>query len=561
MVKNIGDVNEHGDMSMELDDLEIGTMSQADKIKAIAGDLGVEASGKGKLEKSATPESDQPDIEDPREEEDDGSTAQSGKDINKQYDYFCPTHQQFVKGNICPGNGEEHQIDDRFMVQREKDGDKKAAKQMDVEASIIRMHNHPAVRDLEKGLGDPSNMRGRMDIIKGEVGFGKATMQKSLDRGTGKADLSKEIAVKIDNLCKSVKEHVNSVKEQIGETQADRIMANIETLQKSMTAAINKGAFKLAMSGIGIVRELENSLPAPTKGKETEKGLINNYGPTDIQSSDSKKIDPKAKKELEYIKKFRDHIKDINKLVMELKGSIRTTEYARMLGKWGEFIECLDSTINSIKYFDPKSDELNKALGAEMPGHKYIRRESKPGGGYLYIYKDNKGQQFKVKQEEHDWIQGKDEAKEKSPVTMSLKDYDDSHAGTVRMLGNKFVIKPVGEKERHLNQDEFDDYLESLDYNINGRGTVIKELKKKQWAESKEKVPVTEKMEPLKLTDYDNKPAGTVKYMENKFVVNDVRDKKTFKMNEDEFDDYLEGLDYNVNGRDSVIKELKKKAK
>jgi len=273
MVKNIGDVNEHGDMSMELDDLEIGTMSQADKIKAIAGDLGVEASGKGKLEKSATPESDQPDIEDPREEEDDGSTAQSGKDINKQYDYFCPTHQQFVKGNICPGNGEEHQIDDRFMVQREKDGDKKAAKQMDVEASIIRMHNHPAVRDLEKGLGDPSNMRGRMDIIKGEVGFGKATMQKSLDRGTGKADLSKEIAVKIDNLCKSVKEHVNSVKEQIGETQADRIMANIETLQKSMTAAINKGAFKLAMSGIGIVRELENSLPAPTKGDELNKAL------------------------------------------------------------------------------------------------------------------------------------------------------------------------------------------------------------------------------------------------------------------------------------------------
>lgn len=364
-----GEVNEHGDMSMELDDLELGNMSQEDKIKAIAGDVGVESTGKGKLEKSATPESDQPDIEDPREEEDNGSTAESGKDVNEQYEYFCPAHQQFVKGNVCPGNGQPHQIDDRYMIQREKDGDKKAAKDMDVEASISRMRgNSTAIRDLEKGLEDKSNMKSRMDMIKGELGINRppVSMSKSLDKASDKGKVNEEIISKIENLCKSIQGQVANVKEQIGEEQATRMSNSIESLHKSMISAANKGAYKLVMSGIGIARELADSLPLPKQGKTTEKGIINNYGINEVKEKESSK-------ESKMTGKFKGHIKDLNKLVMDLKGDIRTTDYGRLLGKWSEFVECLDSAVSSIKWFDKKTDELSKAI----PQEKLIKKATK----------------------------------------------------------------------------------------------------------------------------------------------------------------------------------------
>jgi hypothetical protein len=81
------------------------------------------------------------DIHDDRETDDDGATATKDKDINTQYDYFCPKHQLLVTGNICPGDkvSGKHQIDDRYNVWKYgKNSTERTAKSLDGAYMLLR---------------------------------------------------------------------------------------------------------------------------------------------------------------------------------------------------------------------------------------------------------------------------------------------------------------------------------------------------------------------------------------------------------------------------------------
>ncbi len=83
--------------------------------------------------------------------DDDGATGGT-----EDYDYFCPIHNLFVKGNICPGNGKPHKLDERFMIDTDL-GKKPVAAAKSVDADTIRK------------IIDTGDRRGLLDLIKSEV--------------------------------------------------------------------------------------------------------------------------------------------------------------------------------------------------------------------------------------------------------------------------------------------------------------------------------------------------------------------------------------------------------
>lgn len=221
---------------------------------------------------------------------------------------------------------------------------------------------------------------------------------------------------------------------------------------------------------------------------------------------------------------------------------------------------------------DPDSRrELEKALGGagtgqERAGHKYHRREWDAGDRrWVYFYKDEQGKEVGVNytdiikrglpsvkhSEKQEMVVKEREARKREQGSKEKEDgINIGIEHPVRFENGKFVTKSDQGKKWEMDEDEFRELLENLDYNADGRENIIKKLKHGEPTDKmsaiKKEAGVKEKPEPE--VDYEKEENNPFKlyppenqYRIEKFheITNKIKDMIKTGKKWDEIENYM----------------------
>ena len=301
-----------------------------------------------------------------QENEDGGQTGHhdAGED---DYDYFCPIHNQFVKGDICPGP-KPHKLDERYAIHRDKkgkgeeipaeetersvaggirgekgdleksEGDQSEAdggsnKQYDVDHRVVELKNqrHTPVKNISESDLVSKNMKARMDAIKAELRAPNYVQSQNPGKISANSNVQKA--------------HTTAGEKAV--IPADKS----KTTQKGGNASLS------ANQGEGIGKKGQHDL---SKGMSTDEAVQ----VLDYNSKKRKEAEKVLREKAEAVRKqFAGVFKELYTKVDELKKEIDLEHLSYIYKNLGELKSSINSIVDRMRWGNLKSGEmLEKAV-------------------------------------------------------------------------------------------------------------------------------------------------------------------------------------------------------